>query len=446
MGGRLSSGTISKLAISLRSSFWFLPGLIVLASIALAVGLVAVDRAIGRLPAERWPALFEVDADGARELLAVIAGSMVTVAGVVFSITIAALAQASAQYTSRVLRNFMRDRANQTVLGVFLGVFAYCLGVLRTINTNGEDGFVPLVAVAVGLLLALVGVAFLVFFIHHVASGIQSGAIARGIAVDTLDTIERVFPDADDGDDGDDAVPVPGTRDRLRWHPVPAPGLGYIESVDLEGLLDVARDLDVVVRMERSVGDFATPDRPIASIAAPGTPDADALPRVAGTFAVDSYRTIEQDVAFGIRQLVDVALKALSPGINDTTTAVTALDYLSVIVQRLAGRRIAPRPLCDGDTVRVVPAGPRFERLLGLAFDQILENAHGNTTVLLRMLQAVEQVRAGSRSPVRLRMLDALRDTIAGVARRTASCGHARQVLEDQLAGATTVGEDTAGA
>jgi uncharacterized membrane protein len=444
MGARVSSGTLSKLAISLRSSFWFLPALIVLAALALAVGLVALDRSFGEMPGERWPVVFAADADGARELLAVIAGSMMTVAGVVFSITIVALAQASTQYTSRVLRNFMRDRGNQVVLGVFLGVFAYCLAVLRTITTNGDGGgFVPSVAVVTALALALLAVAFLVYFIHHVAASIQSGAIARGIAVDTLHTIDKVYPDALEGDEDE---PVHDLDTGLRWHPVPALEMGYIESLDLDALHAFAREHDVVVRMERSVGEFASPDRAIASIGAAGAPGADAAQELAGMFAIDSYRTIEQDVAFGIRQLVDVALKALSPGINDATTAVTSLDYLSVILQRLAGRRIVPRPLCDGDAVRVLPAGPGFERLLALAFDQIRENAHGNTTVLLRMLQAIEQVRAGTRSPQRLRMLDEQRDVVAAVALRTASCGHARRVLEDALAGATTVGEDTSGA
>src|SRR5690606_1084595 len=132
----MSSGTLGKLAISLRSSFWFVPALIVLASVALAAGMVAMDRALDGAPGERWPALFASDADGARELLAIIAGSMITVAGVVFSITIAALAQAASQYTSRVLRNFMRDRGNQAVLGVFLGVFAYCLVVMHAITPD----------------------------------------------------------------------------------------------------------------------------------------------------------------------------------------------------------------------------------------------------------------------------------------------------------------------
>jgi len=206
-----------------------------------------------------------------------------------------------------------------------------------------------------------------------------------------------------------------------------------------------AREHEVVVRMEQSVGDFASADRPIASIGARHAPDEDTMRGLAGLFAIDSYRTIEQDVAFGIRQLVDVALKALSPAVNDTTTAVTSLDYLSVILQRLAGRHIEPRPMCDGETLRVLPAGPGFERLLALAFDQILENAHGNTIVLLRLLQAIEQVRAGTVSPRRHRLLDDKRESIVEVARRTASCASARRLIEASLEGAEAV-EDTTGA
>ena len=428
----MASGTLSKVVISLRSSFWFLPACLVLLALGLAPALVALDHQLGSAPGDDWPWLFAVDADGARELMGTIAGSMITVAGVVFSITIAALAQASTQYTSRVLRNFMRDRGNQLVLGVFLGVFAYCLCVMRTITGgNGEgEAFVPLVAATAGLALALVAVGFLVYFIHHVAASIQSGAIARGIAADTLETIDTVFPHPLQGDEaasgGDDG-------DGLRWYAVPATEMGYIERVQYQALREFARGHDVVVRMESELGDFASPDRPVASIGARRAPDAEAMRELSGLFAIGSYRTIDQDVAFGIRQLVDVALKALSPAINDSTTAVTSLDYLSVIMQRLAGRRIEPRPMCDGDTLRVLPAGPGFERLLALAFDQILENAHGNTTVLLRLLEVIEQVRAGTRSAERLRMLDDKREVVAEVARRTASSGDALRRIEERL-------------
>ena len=267
-------------------------------------------------------------------------------------------------------------------------------------------------------------------------------AFAPGIAVDTLHTIDEMFPEPLQGDEEAAADDARGIQ---HWYPVPAPGMGYIEGVDLDAMLEFARERGVVVRMEQWMGGFCTPDRAIASIGAPQPPDEDTVQHVSGLFAVDSYRTIEQDVAFGIRQLVDVALAALSPANTDPTTAVTALDHLSVVLQRLAGRRLVPQPIRDGDTLRVLPAGPGFEHLLALAFDQILESAHGNTVVLLRMLEAIEQVRAGTMSPQRLAILDDKRETIAEVALRTASCGNARRQIEARLAGAEVV-EDTAGA
>src|SRR5690554_3755177 len=146
--------------------------------------------------------------------------------------------------------------------------------------------------------------------------------------------------------------------------------MGYIERVQYQALREFARGHEVVVRIKSELGDFASPDRPVASIGARRAPDAEAMRELSGLFAIGSYRTIDQDVAFGIRQLVDVALKALSPAINDRTTAVTSLDYLSVILQRRAGRHIEPRPMCDDSTLRVLPAGPAFEGLLALGVAQ----------------------------------------------------------------------------
>lgn len=197
--------------------------------------------------------------------------------------------------------------------------------------------------------------------------------------------------------------------------------------------------------MDAKVGEFAAPDRRLASIGATREPDAGAMRDLACLFAVDSYRTIDQDVAFGIRQLVDVALKALSPAINDFTSAVTSLDYISLLLRRLAVRRIEPRPLYDGDTLRVLPAGPSFERLVALAFEQILENAEGNTTVLLRMLRAIDQVHGVTRSPARRQVLEDMHAVMAEVARGTARNSRARRLLETQLKGPAS-DEDTGGA
>ena len=170
-----------------RSSFWFVPAVIVVGAVGLAAGLITLDVTVELHVAKRWPLIFGSGASGARGLPSSVAGSMITVAGVVFSITMVALALTSSQYTSRVLRNFMRDRMNQVVLGVFVGIFAYCLVVLRTIRGGDEGAFVPSLAVLGGLVLAFVGIGYLIFFIHHISMSIQASRIIAAAAEETTE-------------------------------------------------------------------------------------------------------------------------------------------------------------------------------------------------------------------------------------------------------------------
>ena len=171
---------------NLRASFWFVPSLIVAVSIALAVALIEVDSTGSEQWLARWPRLFGAGAAGARGMLSTIAGSMMTVVGVTFSMTLVTLALASSQYTSRILRNFMRDRVTQVVLGIFAGIFTYCLIVLRTIRGGDEGGFVPSLAVSFGVVLAIGGIGVLIFFIHHIASSIQASSIIASVADETM--------------------------------------------------------------------------------------------------------------------------------------------------------------------------------------------------------------------------------------------------------------------
>jgi uncharacterized membrane protein len=180
----------------LRSSFWFMPSLIVAASIVLAVALIENDTAMGDRWLAQWPRLFGAGPEGARQLLSTLAGSMMTVMGITFSMTLVALALASSQYTSRILRNFMRSRVTQVTLGIFAGIFVYCLIVLRTIRGGaGEAEFVPSVAVFFAFLMALGGVGALIYFIHHIASSIQASSIIASVAEETMAAVDLLFPD-----------------------------------------------------------------------------------------------------------------------------------------------------------------------------------------------------------------------------------------------------------
>jgi len=427
-------GKLKQLAIDIRSSLWFVPTLIVLIAVALAFGLIEVDKHVDRQLQDWWPRVFVAQAEGSRAMLSTIAGSMATIAGVAFSITIVALALASSQYTSRVLRNFMRDPANQVVLGVFVGVFTYCLLVLRNISSGSNEAFVPSLAVLGGVVLALVGIGFFIFFIHHISASIQAEEIIAAITRDTVKVIDRMFPQELGEEAEGDADQLESACTDLTWCPVPALTTGYVQSVDPEALLAFARERDTVLQMECGVGDFATQGRPLALLAVEQTPDeatARALNRI---YAIDSYRTTDQDAAFGIRQLVDITLKALSPGINDTTTAVACIEHLSVILQRCAVRHLESRYRFDGGELRVIACGPTFERLVALAFNQILENAEGNTEIMTRMLTAIGQVVEVARNTEQRRILMQHVQVIAEVADRSAKSTYARRIIEEHVA------------
>ncbi|WP_438024875.1 DUF2254 domain-containing protein [Sorangium sp. So ce233] len=430
---------LRQLWSELRVSLWFVPSLIVLAAIGLAVLAVEADTRVSDELLRSYPRLFGAGAEGSRAMLSTIAGSMMTVAGVTFSITIAALAQASAQYTPRILRNFMGDRTNQVVLGVFVGIFAYCLVVLRTIRGSNGLVFVPSIAVLLGVLLALLGVAFLVFFIHHVASSIQASNIAGAVSREAIRTIEHLFPEAlgeHPGEDRDEPAPeIPAAR----WRPVPARHTGYIQRVDEAGLLRFACARRAVVRMEKAIGEFIIQGTPLVSVAggegAGGRSDEDTARAMDELYVIGGHRTADQDPSFGVQQIVDVALKALSPGINDTTTAVTCVDYLSAILARAAGRRPVSPHRFDGGELRVIAQVVTFEVLLDVAFGAIRRNAAGNTTVLARMLSAVEAV-AGCASRERdRRALARHAALIAEVAQRTIAASHERALVGEQVTG-----------
>lgn len=406
---------LSVLWSDLRASLWFVPGLMVAGSLVLAVALIEVDGRVSREFLAEYPRLFGAGAEGSRGMLGAIAGSMITVAGVTFSITIVALSLASSQYTPRILRNFMSDRANQTVLGVFVGVFTYCLVVMRTVRGSDEGTFVPSLSVAFAVVLAVVAIGFLIFFIHHTAASIQASSIIASAARETTAAIDRLFPD--EMGRGADETAAETEEEELTagaWQEVASDSTGYVQSVDDETLVGLATERETVVRMECDVGDFVVEGGPLASLALDSPPDRETAARLAGAFTISRFRTVEQDAAFGVRQIVDIALKALSPGINDTTTAVTCVDYLSAICARVAGRRAPGARRYHAGRLRVVARGATFEGLLDEAFDQIRESAEGNAAVILRLLRALGVVARRTANKHRL-------DHVAEHARRVRS-------------------------
>ncbi|WP_400190861.1 DUF2254 domain-containing protein [Hymenobacter sp. B81] len=423
---------------NLNASLWFVPTLMVAGAILLAFGLVLLDARVPHDWLPDYPLLFGAGADGARGMLTAIAGSMVTVAGLIFSLTLSTLAQVSSQYTPRVLRNFMRDRANQLVLGFFVSIFVYCLIVLRTIRGGDEGRFIPSLAVGMGLVLALVSIGVLIFFIHHMASSIQAANIVRNATEETEAAIRRLFPDRlGQPADAADARELLRQAGQLSWQPVPARATGYVQSVDEAGLLALARTLPGVVRMEHGIGGFVARGAALVSVARYGPGAArvtDELIRQANSlFSLGSQRTIEQDAGFGLRQIVDIALKALSPGVNDTTTAIIGVDHLGALLAQLADRHLAGPLRADADQVRVVAVRPSFEQFVATAFDQVRSSAAGNAAVYLRLLTALATIAQRTQDPPRLLALRQQAELVAEAAERTLATEYERAQVRERL-------------
>ncbi len=382
-----------RVGVAWRQSLWVLPALIVAGALLLAVVLVLVDPPITLLQ-ELSPRLFTVSADGARGVLSSIATAMLSVAGVVFSITIATLSLTSQQFTSRVLRTFVRDRGNQTVLGVFLGAFVYCLIVLRAVRAPSDGpGYVPQLALLVAIGLAIAGAGFLIYFIDHVAATIQASAIIARVAADTRKALE----------DEQSETPAPELLRELSelpsgGTPVVASGSGYVRGVDLQAIGNVAARRDWRVRVLAPPGTFVVDGATLFEVdtsedgsAAVGKEEVAAL-RSAVHLAASS--DVDGDASFGIRQLVDIALKALSPGINDVTTALICLDHLGAVLL-VAAAKSRPAALWRDEqgTARAVMRLPDFAQLLSEGLDQIREAGSSQMVVLLRELDVLEHLR-----------------------------------------------------
>jgi len=377
-----------KFVTDLRSSFWFIPALMVAVAAALAVLAVELDAMVGNEALAHYPRLFGARAEGARQLLATIAGSTITVAGVVFSITIVALSLAASQYSPRVLRGFMRDRANQLVLGVFVGVYVYCLIVLRTIR-GGEEAFVPGISVLIALILGLTGIGFLIFFIHHIARSIQVSEIAARISAETIEVVrvQRLERLKHEGSAAEAATP-----DYAVWRVVRSSHTGYIQRFDIDRLRAFARERNCVLRMNRSTGDFIVQGEALLMMTGdePGEAEASTLN---GAYAINTYRDIGQDPAFGVHQLVDIALKALSPGVNDTATARNSLDYLTSILIAFAEHPVdEERSLVEDGQLRLIVKDRSLAFYIESTFDPLRRYALDDVDMMLHTLQALERV------------------------------------------------------
>jgi uncharacterized membrane protein len=357
------------------------------------VDLAAYDH---RLTLPFW--LRTGSADAGRQVLIAIAAAVITVVGVVFSITILALTLASQQFGPRMMRNFIRDLGNQVTLGVFVGTFTYSVLALGTITSDPRGDFVPHLSITVAEALLLVDVAVLIYFIHHIAKSIQLPEVIGGIARDLMRAIDAEFPvqvgDSVAAQPVSGELTVPELRQLVaaRGEAVRSEDSGYLQFVGYGQLVDIASRIDAVIRLDHRPGHFIVAGRPLATVW-----PADQADQVRAALAkanvTGPHRTLTQDPVFAIDQLVEIAIRALSPAVNDTFTALTCIDWLSAGLRRVSGRALSEGVYRDRlGRIRLIEFDPSYSRMINRAFDKIRQCAQGMPAVIIRLMDAVGAV------------------------------------------------------
>lgn len=404
-----------QLWISLRASYWFYPAVMAIGAMILSAVTTEIDGRIETDWPEKYTFIYSNQPDGARALLSTVAGSMITVTGITFSLTLLAVSHATSQFGPRLLTNFMRDRGNQITLGTFIATFLYCLMVLRTvrspeetIGTNGSandlmDAFVPHVSIFTALLLTIASVGVLIYFIHHIPESIRLSNVVADVGRELNRSIADLFPEmiADDQPDSQEVDPrlqLPDHFEELAER-ITSSTDGYVQTVDDEGLLQFAVENDSVVKMLAVPGDFVSQGELLLLISSTQPLTEKAIKNLRFMFAFGAHRTSTQNALFLVDQLVEVASRALSPGVNDPMTAITCIDWLQSALRQLVQRNEPDSYRFDANgNLRLVASAATFRDFCARTFDQLRPYVAPDRNVAIHMMQMISRVDDASRT------------------------------------------------
>ena len=381
---------------ALRSSLWLIPSCMAISAVFLSLAVPYLDQIFSpkTIDALRW--LSNMGPEGAMTLLSTIAGSMITIAGVVFSITIVALTLASAQFGPRLLGNFLRDRGNQVVLGTFVATFLYCLLVLRTIHMD-PNGHTPYWGTLVGLLLAVCSLGVLIYFMHHIAVSIQAPHLIAVVYGELEESMTRLFPERmgqeQEREENKEYICQVMARIEQEGTELTADTSGYLQAIESEQLIEIAREQKLMLLLHYRPGQFIIKETSFGKVLADGRWDPSLAGNIKKQLICGVQRTQEQDLEFSVHQLVEVAVRALSPGVNDPFTCIQCLDHLSALLCQLVGRKFPSPYRYDKDqALRIIAPPVTFSIIIDAAFDQIRQHGKGNVAVTIRLLEGLGRI------------------------------------------------------
>lgn len=415
---------ISQILFAIRSNFWFLPTMLSVMAMIAAYFIVEADLWLARGVFEGYVPSPKMPVDSARRILSTIAGSMITIASLVFSLTLVALTLVSQQLGPRVLLRFMNDRMTQIVLGLFIATFLFALVVLLRLDQEVTENKVPGTAVIAAVGLAVVALGMVIQFIHHIANRIQADMLIAELGKD-FQKAAKTFVSrgrAEDAfaDDEERAKLLRRFEASRQW-PVSLDNSGYLLRFDIEGISKLAKEHGVLLRIEVRPGAFVLAGWPVVTVISEADEEVEdsTLRAIRRELSVGSRRTPEASIEFEIKALVEVGLRALSPGINDPYTATACIDRLADGIRVLMARETEQQVTRDSDgEVRIVHMPEPFERNLSMALDPITKAGQDQGIVLAKLAEALSQLRHGACQPHQDEAIRRQLARLAGIARR----------------------------
>ncbi len=376
----------------LIATFWFIPVLLLFFAIILSIGLVTLDNAI-EIEKDGLFRFFLVNSsDSARSILTTISGAMIGVAGTVFSVTLVALTLASSQFGPRLIKNFMYVRLNQVVLGSYIATYLYCLLILNSIRDNDGYSFIPSISILVAIFAAIANIILLIIFIHQIAVSIQADKVIFEISKVIAKQVETIFPEKmgemlEEEEEMDVEAPVSEYPKSIL---LKSSKTGYIQYIDGENLLETVAKRDSLFRLEHRPGSYIVKSGRLGVLYSHTEWEQKELEKLIDNFVIGETKTSQQDLEFSIHQMVEIAARALSPGVNDPYTAIACIDNLTSTICHLAEAKFPPKYRADEDgKLRVIADVLEFEGAVSAAFNQIRQFSKDSPAVIIRLMEAM---------------------------------------------------------
>ncbi len=378
----------------LNSTFWFIPIMLVIVSVIFAFLFIYIDYELQLKPYGILKYIYAGSADSARSILSTIAGAMIGVAGTVFSITLVALTLASSQFGSRLLRNFMYDTVNQTVLGSFVATFIFCLLVLNSVRGGEVFQFIPVLSVFVSIALGIMNIILLIIFIHHIATTIQSDKIISDISNGLFNQLDELTEEDGDNNKIRHNPNMEFIRENYKYeYDIHSLNNGYVQYIDFTELLEIAIDREIVIITNYRAGQYIINGSQLFKVLSNEKFDDKLNEKLNDIVSIGEIRTALQDIEFAVHQIVEIAVRALSPGVNDPYTANSCIDNLSAIISKLTNTPLPNKNRYDEKgNLRLIINILTFEGMIDAAYNQIRQYAATSPSVLIRMMDAINSI------------------------------------------------------